>query len=363
MKFECKLSPLGEYFLGGEKAFPWGNNDSRSPYFIRSLKMPSQTTILGMLRYLILEANDALFENEEKTSGDRGKLVGEKSFSFDDETANKYGIIENVGSLILYKDEQMLLPTPFNHVVEEENEETKQHRKRKEYKPFTMRRVGGMLLPDDYDAKEGLADSYMTCDGKMIIQSYDIFRTSIHTRNSIKEKALYKKEFVRFADDSYSFRFSFEINEESNPEKPQQGIVYLGQEKSAFYYEISELRDEATSSDEVIEVDNNKRYIGNGYECICLITDALVDTDIISLVDYSANDLVFTRSMSTNGGGNLAKKDARTKSKEVCLFKKGSVFYYKQENHSKIYDILCNETMTSIGYNKFYEIKEKHDEK
>ena len=62
VQYFCRLRPLGEYFIGGEKTFDfWGSKGSaKSNYFIHSEEEISQATILGMIRFVILKKNDLL---------------------------------------------------------------------------------------------------------------------------------------------------------------------------------------------------------------------------------------------------------------------------------------------------------------
>ena len=52
-----KLTPLGEFFFGGDVTF--GKANKRS-YYVQSRRFPQQTTLLGMLRYELLKKNNLL---------------------------------------------------------------------------------------------------------------------------------------------------------------------------------------------------------------------------------------------------------------------------------------------------------------
>ena len=57
-KYLVTFKPVEPYFFGNEKNFAFRGQEKQmqlsNSYFIRSEKMPAQTTLLGVLRYLLL---------------------------------------------------------------------------------------------------------------------------------------------------------------------------------------------------------------------------------------------------------------------------------------------------------------------
>ena len=55
-KLEIRLSPLEPFFFGNDRTFFYGEDDikriGRRSYYVRSEKIPMQTTLFGVLRYL-----------------------------------------------------------------------------------------------------------------------------------------------------------------------------------------------------------------------------------------------------------------------------------------------------------------------
>ena len=59
-----KLRPLTHYYFGGEQGL--GSGDSRN-YLVKSRLWPQQTTLLGLVRYVILREQGLLAQNWEES--------------------------------------------------------------------------------------------------------------------------------------------------------------------------------------------------------------------------------------------------------------------------------------------------------
>ena len=88
-----RMTPLEPFTFGGEKGFRFEsqdvekgrNNTANISYYQTSRELPEQTTIIGMLRYLILRHNGVAKDFCKYTNDDKQKiheLIGESSFSF-----------------------------------------------------------------------------------------------------------------------------------------------------------------------------------------------------------------------------------------------------------------------------------------
>ena len=78
-KYLVKLLPLGKFFFGGDMAFKVNNKETAfSSYIIHSFMTPQQTSILGMMRFLILsKVNDkSVFSVERNCINDVEKANG-----------------------------------------------------------------------------------------------------------------------------------------------------------------------------------------------------------------------------------------------------------------------------------------------
>lgn len=157
-KYLITFTPMEPYFFGGERTFGFGKeSDRKPPYYIVSEKNPSQPTLFGTLRYIILSQNNALFD--QKDAAKAGELVGAESFSFQkaltyaEAPAQNFGIINCISPLFLIKAGEWYVPTPFDHKPGEKRAPNRF------YTPFTMKSTsvafgdGFTLHPSDYYAK------------------------------------------------------------------------------------------------------------------------------------------------------------------------------------------------------------------
>lgn len=87
-KYTITLTPVDKFFFGGDMTFQVGNNEEDefntqySSYIIQSSRFPQQTSLLGMLRFLILRnAGVSIFANNRITDKVAAAgLIGGRSF-------------------------------------------------------------------------------------------------------------------------------------------------------------------------------------------------------------------------------------------------------------------------------------------
>ncbi len=210
-KYLITFTPMESYFFGGERTFGFGRKSVRKPpYYIVSGKKPSQTTLFGTLRYIILSQEKALYGQENEAKAE--ELVGKESFSFrkaltqpisdEKKSAQDFGIIDSISPLFLLKKGELYVPTPFDHKPGKKKE------RNIKYTPFDMKETpvtfgNGSVLhssdyeskkeipityeddfklyPSNYDAKEGYGGGYVSLTDKKILSDDDIFISDIRT--------------------------------------------------------------------------------------------------------------------------------------------------------------------------------------
>ena len=245
--YRVDLKPISPYFFGNEKTFPYtgqmiGRHLSNS-YYIRSEHMPSQTTVLGALRYLFLAHKNSTYTYSAQEFSENAKRVGENSFDIATKEAQDFGIIEKLSPVFLYhKTNGVLIPTPFDHNKTSESGE---------YTPFEN--YDEMETPDgkklytvDYDAKAGLTDSYMVLDTGKVIPFEEVFSFEDRVGIAIEktEKAFFKKKYAILARD-YCFSVYLTISDDCAVDELEQASngtisVFMGQGKSAFLVSFTE---------------------------------------------------------------------------------------------------------------------------
>ena len=90
-KYQITLTPVDKFFFGGDMTFQVGSdgddkfNSQFKSYIIQSSMFPQQTSLLGMLRFLILRnAGETVFKDNRIVDKAKAKeLIGDKSFMVD----------------------------------------------------------------------------------------------------------------------------------------------------------------------------------------------------------------------------------------------------------------------------------------
>ena len=183
MQYLVKMTPLESYCFGTDQSAPYigAENGGKGTYFIRSKELPEQTTLLGTLRYMILESQGLLKENFDYTPEERQQMaacIGSESFQFISEKKQNFGYIKEISPLFIISPEgHICIKNPLNNKADEG------------YDPMKMTdrtfetSEGPVHLPmqDEYNAKEGYADGYYDLSSGRIYR--DLFKKIIITGN------------------------------------------------------------------------------------------------------------------------------------------------------------------------------------
>lgn len=183
--------PLGDYSFGSDRRFSFvGKNnyskDEYAPYFIRTNRVPEQSTVFGMIRYLILVSNGIElkqdFQYDEDTRDIMKALIGEKSFSLNGGVRD-FGKLEKISPIFLLKNsEEIVIPNPFNNKQGKEGIE--------QFAPMILEEkikvstsFGEIALPKpkEYNPKEGYGNGYYNINTGYPEANEDIFRTKVAT--------------------------------------------------------------------------------------------------------------------------------------------------------------------------------------
>lgn len=184
--------PLGNYSFGSDRRFSFvGKNnyseDEYTPYFIRTNRVPEQSTVFGMIRYLILVSNgiqlkqDFQYDKDKDTRNKMGALIGEKSFSLNGGVQG-FGKLEKISPIFLLKNsEEIVIPNPFNNKQGKEGID--------QFAPMILEEIkvstsfGEIALPKskEYNPKEGYGDGYYNINTGHLEAIEDIFMTKVAT--------------------------------------------------------------------------------------------------------------------------------------------------------------------------------------
>ena len=346
MRYLIKLTPLEPYIFGTEQgfAYPGETGTGKESYFVKSAKIPEQTTILGMLRYVLLSHNKLLntsFSYQQEELEKMEKLIGSSGFSFGSQRKQEFGIIEEISPLFLMNEkEEVLVTNPFHNVKEDCG-----------YEPMPMSgeeiltEYGKIRLPetDSYKAKKGYGSGYVNITDPEKKIEKDLFSSVAVTGNRKNKKgeqeqdAFFKKEMFSLKK-GYCFAVLVDLKEDLLPEKT---IVYMGKKKSAFLFQAEEKK-------EMELISLVKNALTGKEKWYYALSDVYVGMSS-RYTEFCIVENKYQRNLET-----VYKEDGKMKLKKSPvrfeLIKTGSVFY------GTCPEILENENCAQIGYNKIIEL-------
>jgi len=341
MIYLVKMTPLEPYSFGGDQNFKYKDEalTGKESYFVRSKEMPEQTSILGMLRYLVLQQEGLLKTNFTYSDTERKqmeKCIGPASFSYAKTEPQNFGIIKEVSPVfVTNKEGNVIVKNPFHNKASE-----------KGYDPMIMGEetetsYGKISLPEkgEYNAKEWHAYGYINIDTGEIEGSLFETKTVVGNRKSNskeeRKEGFFKRE-MKVLKEGHSF--AVYVQAEKLPEK---SMVYMGKKKSAFLVETEE-----KVSDELET--KVKNFFSAGKTWYYALSDIVIQ-EPIKYRQFSIVEEKHQRNLRTvrDTGDRLSRK----KSKErYHLIESGSVFYIEEPS------IVENKNATQIGYNRIVKL-------
>ena len=328
-QYLVKITPQEPYFFGNDKSFKTRETETGGQisgrYFTKSEKTPAASTIMGMMRYILLPVKKSDFS--KYTAEDKKKnaeTVGAESFVFG-KKGQSFGVIKEISPLFLINGRDFLVPAPFNHKCGE-----KFYSPFCEYKPIKTP-DGDYLYTNEYNSKTGIFSGYMRLSDGKIFEEKDIFlfETRTGTNALSTEEVLYKREYVNMKK---GFSFGVYVTLEDGA-LPEDTIVFMGQKKSVFSVSFTPM--ENTLPEKI------SQYIRPG-EIYCF-GDSFVKSDIYKDVLFAASKTRDYRGFETNYG--------KVKKHEI-LYKTvtaGSVFIPKKDRD--VLEFFENPEAEKIGYN------------
>lgn len=384
-KYLITLKPMEPYFFGGERTFGFGKEtEQKQPYYIVSENTPSQPTLFGTLRYIVLSKNDALWG--QKNANKATEFVGEKSFSFDKvfdyhemvrkaaaeapdtpsftkdhmlikkECEHGFGKINSISPLFLVKDEVWYIKTPMDH-------KTKTNKKvNAEYSPMEFaqpsEKYGDKFryYPIDYVAKDGYGGGYVSLNDLGVIPDDKIFLTDVRTGinshrtdDPVEKKddndSLFKKERKMLAD-GFSFAFIADVDD-SISLSGWTSVVFMGQDRSPFLCKIEETKESLTT-----RVEN--AFIGRhgNLHMIYALSDVMPVEGAFpggKQIDFYIADTRVMRNLETKANSNSYHERLKKSKKLYKVINAGAVFITDHE-------ICENNELKKIGMNIFVKI-------
>lgn len=356
-----RMTPLEPYTFGGEKGFRFGskdaengrNNTVNTSYYQTSKEIPEQTTIIGMLRHLILRQAGVAKEFSEYTKEDRekiGDLIGNKSFSFQ-ETEFHMGKLQSVSPVFVVDQEKefekmsYFVRNPLNNLGNENYYPMKMQEKK-------IRTSNGLIQLPVVDEKVGYTTKSWLNYGYLNIGSKeqpkaefvgDMFVSDLLTGNKKNEKnsdedGFFKRQVVRFKRDNYAFAVFVECEEGI---LPQRMLANMGLKKSLFLVECTSV--EKNDLEERIQ-----RAVKGTDEWYYALSDVLLDKEHAETFSIIFKKQI--RNMETILEEKHFQKAVKRAKKQYNLIEAGSVFYKENPIQSQ------NENLRKAGYNCIVKI-------
>lgn len=364
-RYLIRLAPLGKYFFGGDMTFQVGEdkdktyekyNESYSSYIITSSRFPQQTSLLGMMRYLLLTKSPEVFsiqDNRIISKNQASNLIGHSSFKVVDSpnnTKNNFGHIDAVGPCFLMKNGEYYLPVPkdYEQDISFHNAKTASYNGRK------------LLVPDiaNYNPKKHDVDYYFNTSTGKVVKGNNIFKKDTRIgifknyRGKSDQDGFYKQISYRLAD---GYCFAFVVETRFNLDICQSEIVSLGGDSSSFSLSATRLADTGDSCLPSYNKISEKLKAIAPFCRVVLLSESLIDPEKINAV-FSITDTVPFRFLQTSvektNDYSILRKDV-TRSIKYHLYQKGSVFYFEDKEQAEMFSKVIEQRgdFHQIGYN------------
>jgi CRISPR-associated protein Cmr3 len=336
-QYTFKFTPIESFFFGSEKHEINSDGEPESNYFVESNLYPQQTTLLGAIRFFLLQnAGSATFDkNKIQSKILATELIGAESFSYS-EKIQDFGTIKKLGSLYFKKGNEDFFFAPLDNscsisenMTLEKNQET-----------YTAKHHANFIHQSiiSKDSSEKI---------ECIIE--DAIQVGNQKNNKIdKEKAFYKQT-LKTMEDGWSFAIDVELDLVLGK---KVAFVNLGGEKSIFKLEIESI--EAFAEPDLKKFNRNIPYLFFYSDCF-LNLDSVPSPDLAVAEGVSFRNLISKVKSTEKYGGLSAKDDLKLKrSSRFNLIKRGSIMYFKDASIlEKIEKSITSDfNAINIGFNK-----------
>lgn len=326
-------------------------------YIIESFKTPQQTSLLGMLRFLILSNDKNAFDkigNHIINKGAADKLIGPKSFSVTDGAESDFGEILSIGPCSIYNkvNGNFYFRAARGHELSINFNKTTEaciNGAKREIPQIRIRKDG---KDEEYTSKHSIDSYYVGTDGEELKDDEILIEDSRigidkDYDGKVKDKAFYKQISYRLRED---YCFALEVETKHVDLSQYSGsLVKLGADDSSFLFE-------ATRQDVVYPQDEGKDFR------VVLLSDAYLPglPDYVRFAITEVKPFRFLHSGNSEKASDYNVKDGPSRSlKRYDLYEAGSVFYFKTEKERGAFCQLLDsfKDFVQIGYNRYYGYK------
>lgn len=368
---------MGRFFFGGDVTFSVGDiekdkekmqkvkneetkdeetkkrityNESFASYIIRSSKFPQQTSLLGMLRFLILSHHEDVFDKKRQMIIDSDKaaeLIGKHGFMVNSHhNENKFKNISSLGTCFLRKAETAYWPAPldYNLIVEGFESISGAILNKKELNIPVIKKG-----KDEYTSKDQLYTEYISSSG-VALEKNEIFKEDIrigirkNIHGKTEDNAFYKQIGYRL-EKGFQFAFTVETNEDLTIYGKQ--LVSVGADSSVFVFEAFKDGIEP-------EWPDSYERSGDGWQKVVLLADSYLESSDLKYVKYGITTMKpfrFIKSTVEDKSYDLMR-NLHKRSERYNLYSAGSIFFVEKGDVEKFKECISNKKeFVQIGYN------------
>ena len=364
-KYQITLTPVDKFFFGGDMTFKVESqnntfNEQFSSYIIQSSMYPQQTSLLGMLRFLILRNNKDAFKDGQIIDKDKAKaLIGGRSFTVnpDGHGENNFGLIKSLSHVRLLRkggdvQASCLEFAPLFGELDFTKASTG---------TYNMKDICIPGLTDkEYKAKEGI--SAKLTDGKTSYdfkQGEDPKKEGVFVEDrrigidrniktgKVEDSALFKQISYRFNNKtaSYCFLFDVEVDDSLRFEDYSGQLVSIGGDNSQFVIGIK--KNEGTD-DNIGPINNAVRLLSPTFLTRAEAQTAKFAITRLMPFRFLKSEMDKVKSYHILSG-NLTRSD------RYELYAPGSVFYFENNEQKEAFTdlIKAKKEFRQIGYNEY----------
>lgn len=372
-KYLITLKPLGKYFFGGDMTFQVGSDEKSDmnkahegfiSYVIESNKFPQQTSLLGMLRYLILTKSPGVFSKELNAitaPADAEKLIGKRGFVVhpDHDRENMFGKIRSLSPCFLMRETESFLRMPNDYHYDV-------HFANTNLTAFCNSRP--VVMPDigNFDSKKDYNVYYIGTNTDSRFLENDIFKAderigiSKNYSGESDNKAFYKQISYRL---TYGFSFGFVVDTDFDLSRCINEIVSLGADGSRFSLSaktVGQDDDFWSYKPNMLKLKSDMRphVSADGSEkifSVVLSSDSLLLNTDLEDIAFGFSDTVPFRFLQFSVDDSSYDFSAGWKrsADKYYLYMRGSVFYFIDKTQALNFKdaVEAKKEFNQIGYN------------
>jgi len=372
-----KIKPVEHFFFGVEKV---GNLGNRKPYFLQTTEFPQQTSILGLLRYLLLLKEDKLGTNLADSAV--ADLIGKESFSAFPEEVLNYGKIQTLSPVFIIDQNETAYfarPLDWDYKFVKKNIGCRVsygvkdnvlnyvpflggYSAKEKTVPYLISSTGESIpLWYDKDKKTGILRKQVKAGNQKNPERFAVDQTSDKEKAEAKNEAYYKQEFL-YMEKPYVYACIAEIDMDKLEDF--RTVLPFGGERSSFSISFKKLEDAKSVKEYYFD-----KQPQNDFLKIELLSDAFVEQSILNLTSFAMCDTIGFRNLktktTTKNYSRISQKEEHNcadLSDQLQLLKRGSVLFFDSvDKMTEAEELLQKgkEHFTKIGYNQYrkYELK------